>query len=71
METKTVSETMVLNKKFVVIYAVITLEDESWPFERIIALPVGQAVAEGSVVSDVGADAVITEWAVVIKGVGF
>jgi N6-adenosine-specific RNA methylase IME4 len=45
METKTVSETKVLNKKYAGIYADIPWEDEAWPFERIIALPVGPAVA--------------------------
>ena len=48
METKTVSETKVLNKKYAGIYADIPWEDEAWPFERIIALPVGPAVSPPS-----------------------
>jgi N6-adenosine-specific RNA methylase IME4 len=45
METKTVSEAKAMTKKYASIYADIPWEDEAWPFERIIALPVGPAVA--------------------------
>ncbi|HET6256694.1 MAG TPA: hypothetical protein VFE32_21645 [Puia sp.] len=39
-------EEKVLNKKYAGIYADIPWEDEAWPFERILALPVGPAVAD-------------------------